>query len=82
PEGSAGWAAVAAIALVSTVIAMVFFFAGLARLSAADAATVSTLEPLVTVFLAALFLGESITPVKLAGGIIIITALVVLARSR
>ncbi|MBB5349132.1 DMT family transporter [Desulfoprunum benzoelyticum] len=82
PQGSAGWMAIAAIALVSTVIAMVFFFAGLARLSAADAATVSTLEPLVTVILAALFLGESITPAKLFGGIIIITALVVLARSR
>lgn len=82
PEGSAGWAAIAAIALVSTVVAMVFFFAGLARLSAADAATVSTLEPLVTVLLAALFLGESITAAKLAGGGIILTALVVLARSR
>jgi len=82
PQGGAGWAAIAAIALVSTVVAMVFFFAGLARLSAADAATVSTLEPLVTVILAALFLGETITAAKLAGGIIIITALVVLARSR
>jgi RarD protein len=82
PEGSVGWSAIAAIALISTVVAMVFFFAGLARLPAADAATVSTLEPLVTVILAALFLGESITAAKLAGGGIILTSLVVLARSR
>lgn len=82
PAGADGWAAIAAIALVSTVVAMVFFFAGLARLSAADAATISTLEPLVTVLLATIFLGEALTPVKLAGGGIILAALVVLARAR
>ena len=53
PGSASGWLAVTAIALVSTVIAMVTFFAGLARLPAADAATISTLEPLVTVILAA-----------------------------
>jgi drug/metabolite transporter (DMT)-like permease len=82
PSGIAGWTAVVAIALVSTVIAMVFFFAGLARLGAADAATISTLEPLVTVLLATLLLGESLTPARLAGGVIILAALVVLARAR
>lgn len=82
PAGTAGWTAIAAIALVSTVVAMVFFFAGLARLSAADAATISTLEPLVTVLLATILLGEALTPVKLTGGCIILAALVVLARAR
>lgn len=82
PAGGAGWAAVVAIALVSTVIAMVCFFAGLARLGAADAATISTLEPLVTVLLASLLLGEKLTLATVAGGGIILAALVVLARSR
>jgi len=82
PGSASGWLAVVAIALVSTVIAMVSFFAGLARLRASDAATISTLEPLVTVILAAFFLGEPITPMKLAGGSIILIALVVLARTR
>jgi drug/metabolite transporter (DMT)-like permease len=82
PATLAGWTAVAGIALVSTVIAMVAFFAGLARLRASDAATVSTLEPLVTVILAAFFLGEPITPMKFIGGSIILCALVVLARAR
>ena len=82
PGTATGWLAVAMIALVSTVIAMVSFFAGLARLEASDAATISTLEPLVTVILAALFLSEPITLIKLAGGGIILTALVVLARAR
>ena len=82
PATLAGWTAVAGIALVSTVIAMVAFFAGLARLRASDAATISTLEPLVTVILAALFLSEPITPLKFIGGSIILSALVVLARAR
>ncbi|MDP3478410.1 MAG: DMT family transporter [Desulfoprunum sp.] len=82
PGSASGWLAVVAIAVVSTVIAMVSFFAGLARLRASDAATISTLEPLVTVILAAFFLGEPITPMKLVGGSIILIALVVLARTR
>ncbi len=82
PGSASGWLAVVAIALISTVIAMVSFFVGLARLGASDAATISTLEPLVTVILASVFLGEPITPIKLIGGSIILTALVVLARTR
>ncbi len=82
PGSASGWLAVLAIALVSTVIAMVSFFAGLARLGPGDAATISTLEPLVTVILAAIFLAEPLTSMRLVGGGIILTALVVLARSR
>lgn len=59
---------------------MVSFFAGLARLGAADAATLSTLEPVVTIVLAALFLGEPLTLQQLAGGAIILSAGVWLAR--
>jgi drug/metabolite transporter (DMT)-like permease len=80
PHDAQGWGAVMAIALVSTVIAMVSFFAGLARLGAADAATLSTLEPVVTIGLAALYLGEPLTLQQLAGGAIILSAGVWLAR--
>jgi drug/metabolite transporter (DMT)-like permease len=81
PGSTVGWLAIAAIAVISTVIAMVTFFAGLARISAADAATISTLEPLVTVLLAAIFLAELLGPAKLAGGSLILLALTVLARA-
>ena len=70
PVTPAGWAAVLAIALVSTVIAMVGFFAGIKRLGAADAATLSTLEPVVTFVLAAVFLDEPVTLLQTAGGAI------------
>ncbi len=82
PGTVSGWTAVVAIALVSTVIAMVTFFVGLARLGAADTATLSTLEPLVTVTLAALFLNEPVSLMKMLGGSVILTAVVVLARAR
>lgn len=81
PQSAGGWAAVAGLALVSTVVAIVAFFAGLERVGPADASTLSTLEPLVTVLLAAAVLGESVTGLQSVGGLLILTAVVVLARA-
>ena len=67
--------------MLSTVVAMITFFAGMARLGAADAATLSTLEPVVTVVLAATFLAEAVGGWQIAGGAIILAAVVVLARA-
>jgi drug/metabolite transporter (DMT)-like permease len=72
---------VVAIALVSTVVAMVGFFAGIQRLGAADAATLSTLEPVVTFVLAALFLGEAVSLTQVLGGVIVLGAVIALARA-
>lgn len=81
PQSVAGWGAVGAIALVSTVIAITLFFAGLARVGATRAATLSTVEPIVTVVLGALILDERITPVQVAGGALILSAVWMLART-
>lgn len=80
PTTLAGWGAVCAIALVCTVVAIGCFFAGLSRLGAPDASTLSTLEPLATIVFAALFLGETISPLQMLGGAIILASVVVLAR--
>lgn len=82
PASAAGWGSVLAIALVSTVLAMVGFFAGMKRLGASDAATLSTLEPVVTFVLAAVFLDESVTLIQVVGGAVVLTAVIALARSR
>ncbi|MDO9243972.1 MAG: EamA family transporter, partial [Rhodocyclaceae bacterium] len=50
------------------------------KLGATDASTLSTLEPLITLGLAALVLGEVIGGVQLAGGALILAAVVYLAR--
>jgi len=78
PAGPGGWAAVLAIALVATVLAMLTFFAGLARVGPSTASMVSTLEPVVTVAAASIFLGEALTPLNLAGGACIMAALALL----
>lgn len=80
--GTAGsWTAVVALAVVSTVLAITTFFAGMARLGAADTSTLSTLEPAVTVALAAVVLGERVNAVQLAGGALILAAVLILARA-
>lgn len=80
PRTASGWLAVAAIALLSTVAAITLFFAGLARIGATRASTLSTVEPLFTVLLAALVLQESLAPIQLIGGALILAAVWMLAR--
>lgn len=82
PADPWGWAAVGAIAIVSTVVSILAFFAGLKRVGPAVASIVSTLEPVVTVVLAWLVLGESLTAWQLAGGAIVLTCAAFLARAR
>jgi drug/metabolite transporter (DMT)-like permease len=75
-----GWIPVAAIALLSTVVAILAFFAGLKRVGPATASIASTLEPVVTVALAWLILGESLAPVQIAGGALVLASAIWLAR--
>jgi drug/metabolite transporter (DMT)-like permease len=82
PQAAWGWAAVAAIALVSTVIAILAFFAGLKRVGPAVASIVSTLEPVVTVALAWAVLGETLSPIQLAGGAMVLASAIWLARTK
>lgn len=81
PASWSGWFALLAIAIVSTVFAMVSLFAGLRRVGPADAATLSTLEPVVTVVLAAIFLSEPVSLNQLLGGLMILAAIIWLARA-
>lgn len=81
PHSTTGWLAVSAVALVSTVIPILCFFAGLARVGAVNAAMLSTLEPVVTIALAWLVFGQALTPMRLAGGLAILVAVIMLART-
>lgn len=81
PKSAAGWAAIAGIALVSTVAAITLFFAGLALVGPTQASTLSTIEPVFTIVLAALLLGERIEVIQTVGGALILGAVVLLARA-
>jgi drug/metabolite transporter (DMT)-like permease len=80
PASASGWAVIGAIVLVATVIPVGAFLAGLARIGPTNAAMLSVLEPVVTVALAALLLGETLAPVTLLGGALILAAVLFLAR--
>ncbi|WP_150567078.1 DMT family transporter [Pandoraea morbifera] len=72
PGSHGGWAALLAIAVCSTVVAILTFFAGLQRLGAGRASMLSTLEPVVTVLLAAMLLGETLSVAQWGGGVLIL----------
>jgi drug/metabolite transporter (DMT)-like permease len=79
------WLWLVLIALVSTVVAVSAFFAGLRRVGPSEAAILSTFEPIVTVALAFAALGERLTAPQLAGGALVLAAVILLqlpARSR
>jgi drug/metabolite transporter (DMT)-like permease len=76
--GAEGWLWLGAMALVSTVGAILTFFAGLARVGPSAASILSTVEPVVTVALAAAVFGESLGAVQLAGGALVLGAVVVM----
>lgn len=78
PPTDHGWLLVAAIG-VSTPVAIATLFAAMERIGATSASVGSTLEPMVTVLLGAAVLRERLTPVQLAGGALILGAVVWLA---
>jgi drug/metabolite transporter (DMT)-like permease len=75
-----GWIPILAIALISTVVAIIAFFAALKRIGPAIASIASTLEPVVTIVLAWLVLGESLAPIQLVGGALVLGSAAWLAR--
>lgn len=76
----AGWLAVAALALISITLGFVAFLRGLAVLGPVRTAIVSTVEPFCIAVLGLLVLGQPLTPVVLAGGVLIAVAVVLLQR--
>ncbi|HYH49096.1 MAG TPA: DMT family transporter [Acidimicrobiia bacterium] len=80
PTTGDGWAMVGVIAVVATVIPMAALFAGIERVGAPTASIVSTFEPVVTVVLAGLVLGETLSLVEATGAACVLGAVRLLAR--
>jgi drug/metabolite transporter (DMT)-like permease len=74
------WIPLFGVGLVSTALAFQTFYAGVRRIGAAQAALVSTVEPIYTIVLATILFGELLTPVQIAGGVLVIGG-VVLAQT-
>jgi drug/metabolite transporter (DMT)-like permease len=78
----AAWPGIAGLGIVSTFIAVQGFYAGAHRIGAARASLVSTVEPIWTIALASLLLGESLGPAQLLGGAMILAGVVIAETGR
>jgi drug/metabolite transporter (DMT)-like permease len=74
PATGRGWAVITAMVVITTLLPVMAFLSGLRRIGPTNAAMLSTLEPVVTVLLASWWLHETLTPVTLLGGGLILTA--------
>jgi len=73
-----GWLAILGIAILPTLFGVIGFFAGLRLIGATNASIISTLEPLITVLLSAVLIGERISALQGLGGAVLLTGAVVL----
>lgn len=81
PSG-AGWSWIVAIALLCTVLPISTFLLGMARVGAPTASIVSTIEPVITVSLAVVVLGEGLAALQVAGAVLVLAAIVALQSRR
>lgn len=72
PASPRGWAVTLGLALVGTVAPLLLFYEGVERLAASRVSVVSTAEPVVTVTLGVLLLGEPLTAVVVVSGVLVL----------
>ena len=75
------WFGLIGIGVVSTFIAVLAFYAGAHRIGAARASIVSTVEPIWTIALASLLFAETLGPLQLVGGAMILAGVVIAQTS-
>lgn len=78
PSSADGWLLVVLIALVATVVPITMLFTAMRRIGAANTSLISTIEPVSTVLLSLLVLGEQLTANRIVGGILILGGIVAL----
>lgn len=76
------WLGILGIAVFSTIIAIITFFWGLQKVGPTTASIVSTLEPVMTVGLAYVFLGEHLTFVQMIGAVCVVLGAILAALPR
>ncbi|MBC7711808.1 MAG: DMT family transporter [Rhizobacter sp.] len=70
------------MAIICSLMAMTLFLAGLRRISSSEASILSTTEPLFGVLIASLFLGEKLALIQMAGGVLILIGMILIAKSK
>lgn len=72
------WLWITTIAVLSTAVGMSAFIAGVERLGPSRASIMSALDPIIAVVAAALVFGDQLGPVQLLGGMLVVSAVVIL----
>lgn len=78
PQTLAGASALFGLGAVSTSVAMLLMLLGMARIGASNAAILSTIEPILVIIFAAIFLGERMTAFQFMGGVLILLSVILL----
>jgi len=74
------WAIIAGLAVVGTVLPILLFVNGLRYMEASRASVVTTAEPVVTVVLGVVVLGERLSPGILVGGTLVLVGVLLIQR--
>jgi drug/metabolite transporter (DMT)-like permease len=77
-----GWLPIIGLAIMSSILANGLGFAGIARVGPSAAGILMTAEPVLTVILAALLLDERLGPSQLLGGLLVVSAVLILQLRR
>ncbi len=77
----AQWTYLAVFSIISVLLPFSFYIAGLQYLDATRAIVTSSLEPVFSILIAALTLGELVRPVQVAGIVVVLTATVLVQLS-
>ncbi|MCX4028167.1 DMT family transporter [Endozoicomonas sp. SM1973] len=82
PQQTSGWLAIAGLIVFSTVLPIIALNLGNMIIGASDTAILSTLEPIVTIFLAVLILNEELNLYRVAGGFMVVAAVIMISREK
>jgi len=80
PLGLEAWLGVGWMALMSTVIAYLAWFQGLTRINGSAAASTLFIQPLLGTVLAIMLLHDQLTPMTIAGGMLIVVSVWLISR--
>ncbi len=70
-----GWLWIFCFAVISTALAILTLWWGIGLIGAARASIIGSFEPLAAILMAMLFLGESVSPLQLVGGVFILAGM-------
>lgn len=81
PDSSLGWVYLITLGIFGTLIPILFMNIGIQMIGSARSSVISTLQPVVAVLISTVFLQEILTFYQWIGGVLVITAIILLQRS-